>query len=181
MSKSLQFYSVSTDGRVAMWSVTKAEVEMSVAMELRLMSTRAEEEEEDEDAMINALAGGCCFDFNQAQGHLFVVGTEEGLIHKCSKAYNSQYLDTYNAHQMPVYAVRWNHLHPRVFLSASADWSVKLWDHTSSERPFLSFDLGSPVGDAVWAPYSSTVFAAVVRSRGSYTRDARQKRTRCVI
>lgn len=160
MSKSLMFYSVSTDGRVAVWTVTKAEVEMSIAMELRLVTTGAEDDEE--DTLVNALAGGCCFDFNDTQGHLFVVGTEEGLIHKCSKAYNSQYLDTYNAHHMPVYAVRWNHLHPRVFLSASADWTVKLWDHTSSERPFLSFDLGSPVGDAAWAPYSSTVFAAVV-------------------
>lgn len=31
----------------------------------------------------------------QAQDHLFVVGTEEGRIHKCSKAYNSEYLQTY--------------------------------------------------------------------------------------
>ncbi len=31
----------------------------------------------------------------QAQDHLFVVGTEEGHIHKCSQAYNSEYLQTY--------------------------------------------------------------------------------------
>lgn len=42
-----------------------------------------------------SLAGGCCFDFNKAQDHLFVVGTEEGHIHKCSQAYNSEYLQTY--------------------------------------------------------------------------------------
>jgi dynein intermediate chain 1 len=43
------------------------------------------------------LAGGCCFDFNPTSDHLFVVGTEEGTLHKCSKAYNSQYLETYEA------------------------------------------------------------------------------------
>jgi len=141
--------------------VNKAEIDMSTAMELRLVSTRDDDEEQDDDTLVNALAGGCCFDFNETQTHLFVVGTEEGLIHKCSKAYNSQYLDTYNAHHMPVYAVRWNKMHPRVFLSASADWSVKLWDSVDASAPFLQFDLGSPVGDAAWAPYSSTVFAAV--------------------
>jgi len=32
---------------------------------------------------------------------------------------------------MSVYAVKWNNFHPRVFLSASADWTVKLWDHNT--------------------------------------------------
>ena len=44
------------------------------------------------------LAGGSSFDFHSTSEHLFIVGTEEGKIHKCSKAYNSQYLDSYNGH-----------------------------------------------------------------------------------
>lgn len=35
-----------------------------------------------------------------------------------------------------------------------------MWDHNVS-TPILSFDLGNAVGDIAWAPYSSTVFAAV--------------------
>lgn len=63
---------------------------------------------------------------------------------------------------MPAYAVRWNRLHPRVFLSASADWSLRVWDaRRPAAGPVLSFDLGDAVGDAAWAPYSSTVLAAV--------------------
>jgi dynein intermediate chain 1 len=47
---------------------------------------------------------------------------------------------------------------------------VKIWDHNIA-HPILSFDLGNAVGDVAWAPYSSTVFAAVtsdgkVGSRG---------------
>lgn len=61
---------------------------------------------------------------------------------------------------MAVYALRWNPFHPRVFISCSADWTVKIWDHNYS-YPILSFDLGNAVGDVCWAPYSSTVFAAV--------------------
>lgn len=33
-----------------------------------------------------------CFDFNPDQDYLFVVGTEEGQLFKCSTAYSSEYL-----------------------------------------------------------------------------------------
>ena len=46
-----------------------------------------------------------------------------------------------------------------MFLSASVDWTVKLWD-IENKNYILSFDFGSPLGDVAWAPYSSTVFAA---------------------
>lgn len=89
-----------------------------------------------------------------------MVGTEEGKIHLCSKAYSGQYLETYEGHYLAVYAVKWNHYHPRVFLSCSADWTIKMWD-SSIKRPITTFDLQCAVGDVEWAPYSSTVFAAV--------------------
>jgi dynein intermediate chain 1 len=40
------------------------------------------------EAFTYGLAGGMCFDFNNHQDHLFLVGTEEGKIHLCSKAYS---------------------------------------------------------------------------------------------
>lgn len=60
---------------------------------------------------------------------------------------------------MATYTVRYNPFYCDVFLSASADWTVKLWDHNQS-KPLMTFDLNSPVGDVAWAPYSSSVFAA---------------------
>jgi WD40 repeat protein len=71
---------------------------------------------------------GTSFDFNTHQDYLFIVGTEEGKIHKCSKLYSNQYLDTYDAHHMAVYTLRWNNFHPKIFISCSADWTVKVWD-----------------------------------------------------
>ena len=61
---------------------------------------------------------------------------------------------------MTVYAVKWNNIHQRIFLSASADWTLKLWEG-DNPRPVMSFDLENPVGDAAWSPHSATVFAAV--------------------
>merc|ERR1711907_327589 len=128
-------------------------------MELKLMSGTASNSEEDETSLAG-LAGGLCFDFNRQSEHLFLVGTEEGRIHKCSKAFSGQYLETYEGHSIAVYTVRWNLFHPKIFISASADWTVKMWDHTN-RTPVMSFDLAQAIGDVAWAPLSSTPFAAI--------------------
>ena len=168
--KDLKFTSVSSDGRVTRWTMSKSELVYQDVMELKLVADptggpEATEEADagegpDDDAALGSLAGGCCIDFNKEQDHLFVVGTEEGRVHKCSTAYNSQYLETYAGHHMAVYTVKWNEHHPRVFISASADWTVKLWDHGFA-KPAMSFDLNSAVGDVAWSPLSNTTFAAV--------------------
>ncbi|KAI9345238.1 WD40-repeat-containing domain protein [Obelidium mucronatum] len=143
LDDNMNFFSVSSDGRVAQWTLLQNE----------LIYTFNESGTElvGEDEPLFSLAGGCCFDFHKTIDH---------LIHKCSKTYNSQYLLSFDAHQMSVYTVRYNPFHGNVFLSASADWTVKLWDHCK-DKPLASFDLNSSVGDVAWAPYSSTVFAAV--------------------
>jgi len=157
LAKELNFFSISSDGQVASWIMSKNELKMEPVMQLKLVSTTRDDPDE---VNLSGLAGGCCFDFNKHNEHLFIVGTEEGKIHKCSKAYSGQYLETYQGHHMAVYALKWNPFHPRVFISCSADWTVKIWDH-NHPHPILSFDLGNAVGDVAWAPYSSTVFAAV--------------------
>jgi dynein intermediate chain 1 len=158
LAKNLNFFSISSDGRVTLWTLSKSELEFSDVMQLKLHGKPSEAEAE-EDSSLCGLAGGCCFDFSRLSEHLFLVGTEEGRIHKCSKAYNSQYLETYEGHYMAVYTVRWNNLNPKTFLSCSADWTVKLWDHTR-RSPLMSFDLNTQVGDVAWTPWSSTTFAA---------------------
>lgn len=174
LQKDLQFVSISSDGRVTLWTLSKAELLQEVLMKLQhqpqeavasavnghgaTLSNRAEN-----DTPQSRVTGGTCMDFSKEPGqqHIYLVGTEEGLIHMCSEAYSSDYLSSYAGHQMSVYAVKWNLVHTRMFLSAAADWTVKLWDSAQQERPVMNFDLGASVGDVAWAPYSSTVFAAV--------------------
>lgn len=158
-SGTLNFFSISSDGRVSNWFLMKNKLESEEVMELKLMSGTSGNSEDDETSLAG-LAGGLCFDFNRQSEHLFLVGTEEGRIHKCSKAFSGQYLETYEGHSMAVYTVRWNLFHPKIFISASADWTVKMWDHTV-RTPVMSFDLAQAIGDVVWAPYSSTTFAAI--------------------
>ena len=121
LGKELNFYSISSDGRVANWSMSKNELKMEPVMHLKIMNPSKDEPDE---ASLSGLAAGCCFDFSEKQKHLFVVGTEEGNIHKCSKAYSGQYLETYEGHHMAVYSVKWNPFHENIFISCSDRKSV---------------------------------------------------------
>jgi len=155
--KNINFFSISSDGRVTNWIVNKNELINEEVTELKLVNRSRDDQLVTETAFIG-LAGGCCFDFNPNQEHLFVVGTEEGSVLCYSIAFNTQLVRTFEGHHMGVYAVRWNRFHPGIFLSCSADWTVKLWE-VSTNKPVMTWDLNSAVADIAWAPYSSTVFA----------------------
>ena len=170
-AKALSFYSISSDGRVTNWNLMKNKLEAEEVIKLKLVNDSEKElSENKKEAFMFGLAGGMCFDFNKFNESLFIVGTEEGKIHLCSKAYSGQYLETYEGHYLAVYAVKWNTYHPRVFISCSADWTIKMWDK-NIPRPIKSFDLGCAIGDIEWAPYSSTVFAAVTSAGSLYVWD----------
>ncbi|KAB5549256.1 hypothetical protein PHYPO_G00065340 [Pangasianodon hypophthalmus] len=157
IDKNHNFFSVSSDGRVVSWTLVKNELLFTDIIKLSVEGAVSEGQE---DMKIPDIAGGTSFDFHKEIDYLFLVGTEEGKIHKCSKSYSSQFLETYTAHSLSVDAVKWNHFHPKVFISCSSDWTVKIWDHTITS-PMFTFDLNTAVGDVAWSPYSSTVFAAV--------------------
>ena len=101
------FYSISSDGRVTSWTLMKHKLEPEDIIKLKIVPKAKEDgiatqEKEDESSLIN-YAGGMCFDFNKFNDSLYLVGTEEGSIHLCSKAYSGQYLETYEGHLLAVY------------------------------------------------------------------------------
>jgi dynein intermediate chain 1 len=159
--KNLNFFSISSDGRVTNWIMNKTELINEEVVELKLAPQEDSDEDEeayDDDTMVG-LAGGSCFDFNlDEQANMFIVGTEEGGLHSYSKSVGSAFLRNFQGHHMAVYAVSWNPFHPGIFLSCGADWTVKLWEVNNSE-PVMTFDLQCAVSDITWAPFSSTVFA----------------------
>ncbi|XP_043933769.1 dynein axonemal intermediate chain 1 [Protopterus annectens] len=157
MDNNLNFFSISSDGRIVSWTLVKNELVYTDIIKLSIGGSTADGLE---GMQLHTLGSGTSFDFHKQTDYLFLVGTEEGKVHKCSKAYSSQFLDTYDAHSMTVDAVCWNPFHPKVFITCSSDWTVKIWDHTV-KTPMFTFDLNAAVGDVAWSPYSSTVFAAV--------------------
>lgn len=110
-----------------------------------------------------AQAHGLSFDFVTGDPSIYLVSTEDGIIHKCSVSYNEQYLETFTGHTAPVYKVRASPFCSNAFLSCGGDWVVKLWNikETKALNTFQSSDLTAAVNDVVWSPYSSTLFGSV--------------------
>jgi WD40 repeat protein len=91
----------------------------------------------------------------------YLVGTEDGQIHKCSCSYNEQYLNTYASHTGPVNRVKWSPFVSSVFMSCSTDWTARLW-HQDSEEEIFKFQSGRDnIPDIAWSPHSSTCFGMV--------------------
>nr|XP_054376984.1 dynein axonemal intermediate chain 1 isoform X3 [Pongo abelii] len=157
MDQNLNFFSVSSDGRIVSWTLVKRKL---VHVDVIKLKVEGSTTEVPEGLQLHPVGCGTAFDFHKEIDYMFLVGTEEGKIYKCSKSYSSQFLNTYDAHNMAVDTVSWNPYHTKVFMSCSSDWTVKIWDHTI-KTPMFIYDLNSAVGDVAWAPYSSTVFAAV--------------------
>lgn len=50
----------------------------------------------------------------------------------------AQYLESYAAHMGPVYSLQWSPFRRDMFISCSADWTLKMWQE-GREQPLLSF------------------------------------------
>lgn len=66
--------------------------------------------------------------FHPKQPNIFLIGTEEGVIFKCSTEFSSRYLMSYDAHYLPVYRIDFNKYNSNIFASCGADWRVKIWE-----------------------------------------------------
>ncbi|KAI9343174.1 WD40-repeat-containing domain protein [Obelidium mucronatum] len=172
-AKGESLVSISTDGRVCQWQIRKG-FEHADLMVLKRVTKQAPESggHSGRDgsghhshgkpaALISRQAGGLCFDFNSKDRNIYLIGTEDGHIHRCSVSYNEQYLQTQFGHTGPVYKVKWSPFLPNVFLSCSADWTCRLWD-AEEESCAFKFQSGKDgITDIAWSPVNSTVFSCV--------------------
>ncbi|XP_038608865.1 dynein intermediate chain 4, axonemal isoform X2 [Tachyglossus aculeatus] len=160
---------ISADGRITKWIIRKG-LDSHDLMRLKRTAPAkirksVGEKEKKGEALISRQAPGMCFDFHPKDTNLYLAGTEEGYIHKCSCSYNEQFLDTYRGHKGPVYKIAWNPFYHDMFLSCSADWGINLW-RQDTLKPFLSFcSTTQVVYDIAWSPKSPYIFAAVNESR----------------
>ncbi|KAJ3227804.1 WD repeat-containing protein 78 [Clydaea vesicula] len=169
-SRGENLVSISTDGRVTQWIIRKG-LEFTDLMTLKRVNKQENKSVGSNSgnmistsktgAFISRLAGGLCFDFNPKDPNIYIVGTDDGHIHRCSCALYEQYLATHFGHTGPVYRLRWSPYLPGTFLSCSADWTVRLWSQ-DAEEPIFKFQSGKDsISDIAWSPACSTIFGCV--------------------
>ncbi|KAL4445579.1 hypothetical protein ABPG74_006130 [Tetrahymena malaccensis] len=155
--------SISSDGRIVEWNMKK-ELENTELMSLKKTQNPSSKEQANEGTNFRQ-AAGFSMDFIRGEYSTYLAATDDGPIHRCSKNYSGQYLESYFGHTGPVYRVRFNPFWSDIFLSCSADWSCRLWN-IKEEQPlstFQSLDLQDEVMDVEWSPNCSTLFASVAK------------------
>ncbi|XP_067385458.1 dynein axonemal intermediate chain 4 isoform X2 [Channa argus] len=159
-------FSVSEDGRISKWFVFSSGLDCIDLMKLKRIRNTTKKPGHNNttkktECVLPALTPGLCFDFHPTNSNLYLVGTGEGFIHKCSCSNSQQFLETYRKHFSPVNCIAWSPLSPDVFLSCSTDWTIQLWKQNHHD-PILSFTSSQmAVCDIKWSPKWATVFGAV--------------------
>nr|XP_020475248.1 WD repeat-containing protein 78 isoform X5 [Monopterus albus] len=156
--------SVSADGRICKWFVFISDLNCTELMKLERVHNKKKKaggNGTEKKSVLSELTPGLCFDFHPLDSGLYLVGTWEGLIHKCSCSNSQQFLQTYRKHFCPVNCIAWCPLSPELFLSCSSDWTIQLWkqDHCSPVLGFSSTQ--GAVYDIKWCPKWATVFGAI--------------------
>ncbi|XP_068262517.1 dynein axonemal intermediate chain 4 isoform X2 [Nyctibius grandis] len=159
---------ISADGQVTEWLIQKR-LDCTDLMKIKRRESEKKKlpgrKERKCEVLVSQQAAGMCFDFHPKDTNYYLVGTEEGHIHKCSCSCNEQFLETYRGHKGPVHKVTWHPFSTDVFLSCSADWSIILW-RQDSQTPVLTFTSTTAfVHDVMWSPKSAFIFAAAKESR----------------
>ncbi|GAB6032409.1 cytoplasmic dynein with WD40 domain [Chamberlinius hualienensis] len=154
------FCSASADGRVSYWTVVKKHLMYCEIVHIWRKDMGSEDFSQPltiTNASVTAIA------FHLTWTSMLLIGTNDGLLYRCNKDYTQGILTEYESHDCAVHSIQWNYYHSNIFITGSPDHTVKTWDYLQNE-PLWVYNLESPVMDTKWAPYSSTVFAALTKN-----------------
>lgn len=61
------------------------------------------------------------------QETIYFIGTNNGVIHKCSTNYFNQHLDHFLAHDGPVYVMKFSPFSTKIYATCGDDWHTRIW------------------------------------------------------
>ncbi|XP_029309687.1 WD repeat-containing protein 78-like isoform X2 [Cottoperca gobio] len=155
-------FSVAADGRISKWFVCNNGLDCIDLMKLKkIHNIKKKAGGIKTESVVSALTPGLCFDFHPTDSSVYLVGTWEGLVHRCSCSNSQLFLETYRKHFCPVNCIAWSPLSPDVFLSCSSDWTIQLWKSDLQNPVFGFSSTQRAVCDIKWSPKWATVFGAV--------------------
>lgn len=153
--------SVSSDGRIAKWSISSHNLDSTDLMWFRSdKECKEAAENQKKKKIVLSKPTAVCVDFHPTDFGIYLVGTQEGLIHKSSFSEVHSFLATYKKHIGSVNHIEWSPFSPNVFLSCSRDETVQMWKQGRPVMTFKSIHQG-PVIFVKWSPNCSTLFGVV--------------------
>lgn len=161
------------DGKVLVWACEEGVREVKVVRACRLLTESIPRSIRISKAMGSTEIGGTCLSFTSEDKSLFVVGSENGGVFKCSMQAAVSTADStpsesglqspiqfvFKPHHGPVYDVSCSPFHRNLFLSCGTDGTVRLYSQLDAS-PVLSIEPGCGYLFSVhWSMTRPLVFA----------------------
>lgn len=112
------------------------------------------------DVPITRYPAALCMKWHPTIDHVYLVGTDEGCIHKCSTHYLNQHIDVYRAHAGPVYGMEYSPFMNNLMVSCGADSSIRLW-LDGMDDVIMTLSCPAAVYGIAFCPINATVLISV--------------------
>lgn len=112
------------------------------------------------DVPITRYPAALCMKWHPYIDHVYLVGTDEGCIHKCSTHYLNQHMEVYRAHAGPVYGMEFSPFMKTLLVSCGADNAVRLWIEGMDEF-IMTLNCPAAVYGVAFCPINSTVIISI--------------------
>ncbi|CAK9812454.1 Dynein axonemal intermediate chain 4 [Anthophora quadrimaculata] len=117
------------------------------------------------DISINRSPGALVLRKHPTSSTIYFVGSDEGCLYKCSTNYLYQHIDSFLAHDGPIYSMKFSPFSPKIFLTCGADWCIRIWAEGLTE-PLITLQTAMAcVRYAAWCPIHSTIIVSIVNNK----------------
>lgn len=100
-----------------------------------------------------------CLRMHPVEKGIFLVGTDEGCIHKCSINFAKHHSAILQVHHGSVFSIAYSPWSPKIFLTCGSDWHIRIWVE-GIFQPIVELSSGiGGINCARWSPVHSTVIA----------------------
>ncbi|XP_004930498.3 dynein axonemal intermediate chain 4 [Bombyx mori] len=112
------------------------------------------------DVPITRYPAALCIKWHPNVEHVYLVGTDEGCIHKCSTHYLNQHIEVFKAHAGPVYGMEYSPFMSSLLVSCGADGAIRLWIE-GMDDVIMTLTCPAAVYGIAFCPINSTVILSV--------------------
>eukprot|EP00040_Diaphanoeca_grandis_P008675 m.46041 g.46041 ORF g.46041 m.46041 type:complete len:517 (-) comp20128_c0_seq1:363-1913(-) len=188
--KQFSIISIAGDGKILIWNIVKAasgksglksesasvkptsELQLTARMIVTGGDLRLSQKLQHVNRKTQSEVGLTCISFSNEDKSRFAVGTETGAVLGCSLTPGSvsaapadlpvgtPVVMGYEAHSGPVYAVGFSPFHRNLFLSASTDGSIQIYNLLQATPVHSLVPSAGYLFDVAWSPSRPMVFAA---------------------
>ncbi|KAI8434571.1 hypothetical protein MSG28_003117 [Choristoneura fumiferana] len=112
------------------------------------------------DVPITRYPAALCLRWHPTVAHVYLAGTAEGCVHRCSKHYLNQHVDVFRAHAGPVYALDFSPFMNTLMVSCGADGAIRLWME-GMDDVIMTLSCPAAVYDVAFCPINATILLSV--------------------